>query len=299
MSDKRFQLAVPNAIYALILFAGSIVSSVGIWFFAKQQELDTSSLFLTLIHLTILIVFLLYTPATLRGVWEWIGWMFLCFTEWFYYEPIFNSILKRLGEIVPDISSAVENVINIQHHAWELCRSIGPIGWPYNIALSFWPIYILGLGLVLRAGIYRWGGARLMVHARAYWLWITLYLIMLLVFASVSPWNFYLLLGVTLAIAALLLAGASQVASDILMLLWGYLRAGYRIVNILCRWAVFSALLLTDRLRRVIKRIRVWYQRYVTEPLRHAVQWIDGIAEGWKEHVVKKTDELDKKADDL
>lgn len=299
MSGRRNQLAVPNSIYALILFVGSIIFQAGIWLLAKQRGIDTPDLFLDLGHLTILIVFLLYTPSTLhRGV-EWIGWILLGFTEWFYYETKLNAALQSLGAIAPGVKGAADKVILFQHQLWKLIMELGPDKWPYNVGVSFWPIYILGLGLLLRAGIYKWGGARLMVHARAYWLWITLYLTMLLVLASVSPWSFYFLLVVTLAVATVLLAGASQVASDIFMLTSGYLRAGCQVLNVLCRWIVYYAILLTDRIRRIIRRIREWYQHYVTEPLRRAVDRIDIIVEGWKDHIVKKTDELDRKSEDL
>ncbi|MFI4963614.1 MAG: hypothetical protein ACHP6H_07150, partial [Legionellales bacterium] len=177
MSDNRFQLAVPNVLYALILSALSIIFPVAMWILLKQRGIEIVDFFPNLIHLTLLGAFLLYTPSTLfRGL-EWLGWIFLSFTEWFYYEPIANSTLRSLEEIVPSIRENAEKFINFQQHFWELLRSYGPVDWPFNVGVSYWPIYILGLGLVLRAGIYRWGGARLMVHARAYWLWITLYLI--------------------------------------------------------------------------------------------------------------------------
>ncbi|MFI4963686.1 MAG: hypothetical protein ACHP6H_07525, partial [Legionellales bacterium] len=126
----------------------------------------------------------------------------------------------------------------------------------------------------------------------------TLYLIVLFVFASVSPWSFYLLLSVSLAVAFLVLAGASQVAADIFKLIWGYLRAGYRVINVICRWIVYSSILLADKMRRIIRKIREYYRRYVTEPIRRAVEWIDRIVEGWKNHVIKKTEELDNNADE-
>lgn len=131
---QRFQLAVPNAFYALFLLVVSIIFPFGMLYVAKQRAFDTSGLLFDLSHLMMLMAFLLYTPSTLqlqRGL-EWIGWLLLCLTEWFYYEPKINSLLKILGEIMPEFGRYSDKLLNFQNHAWELLKILGPEPNPNN-----------------------------------------------------------------------------------------------------------------------------------------------------------------------
>ena len=298
MSERRTTLAVPALVYAIILVILGTAASFGIWWTMRAHSDDTSLLFVLFVPLFSALILVLYTPATLRRGIEWLGWILLIFVQWFYFKDLIVralDVFQGYWSIIEPVSS---KLIAWQNDLWSIIRRFGPERWPFSIGASFWPIYFHGIGLAVRAGIYRWGGSRFMVHARAYWLWITLYLVALKVFSDLSAWSFFFLFAGSVLLLLLVLAGASQVVSDLFRFLLDCMRIALGALNVLCRWVVYAAIWFADALRKLIRRIRSLYDRYIAQPLRRIIDFLEGVVSRWRKHVIDKTQSLDDKSED-
>lgn len=292
------KLVMPALVYAIVLVGLGVSSIFGIWWTMKVRGDDCSIVYTLFVPTLSALILSLYTPFTLRRGVEWLGWMLLVFVQWFYYKNLIASGLDVIQGYWPFVEPVTSKLVNWQNDFWSVVRQLGPNDWPFTTAASLWPIYFHGIGLAVRAGIYRWGGFRFMIHARAYWLWITLYVVALKIFSDISAWSFFFLFSGSVLVLLLVIAGASQVVSDIARFLWDFVRLALGVLNVLCRWGVYVAIWLAAMMRRFIRRIRLLYDRYFAQPLRRAIAYFEGIVGKWRQRVISKTQDLDESSED-
>ena len=240
----------------------------------------------------ILLVFLLFYNA---------GVIIQFIVDHQFYNPVTNHLVDflysfrvfvldhwpRLGGI---------RIFGITFFSMIINNQFTPIWWL--------PLGILWLGSLARFVIVQYvPNNTLRVMAHEYWLYITSFLILLIIISNVLDWNVFITFAIILFAFLLVAAGLYRIVTDPFIVIFEAIRhlgrfIGIGIVKIrtLMRRLARLAVRIAKFFYRVFKNIRQFYKDYVQQPFINFHNWLINVEKAKKQ---KAMDELFKVTEEM
>ena len=253
-----------------------------------------------MVSILVFIILVIGTPIVIffsaRKVAEWIIAVLLLFALVFYYADMLTQFLTDhdfWNALVSLIITLLQNYKMFILNHWPQFGGISVFGISMNVDYGFtatWvPLIILYAGGLIRYVVVRFvPHYRLREVTREYWLYITSFLIILLIISSVLDWNILILLLIFLLTLLVISAGLWRILTDPLVVVFHAVLHLLRWIWIGMKYLASIAADIAKFLYHLFKNIRELYNKYVRQPFIQLDQKIQALEANEEQRVDEK-----------
>jgi hypothetical protein len=239
------------------------------------------------------IVILVVLPFTSKRPTEFIVSIILLLLMIFYFSGKIRLILQNFytdGVRNENIASWLSNILaKYQRFFWERL----PRSWNRSYIADSIPLYILSASVLLRWGISKYvKHKKLQYITREYWLFITTYLIFIIILSQITGWSFILLLVGSIICLFVVIAGLFRLLGDGLHGATNTFGILKRMLKIIVKELVLLGTMFVSFLRNLLKFIRELYNRFILEPCRRFLFSVHRNLDKIEHHVDDSLDKL-------